>query len=120
MTTIDDRLRVLRMIESGQLTADEGAQLLAAIDENEQEANRPAARWIRVLVTDEASGRQKVNINVPVGLLGVGMRLGARFAQREGGSFDIDELLAKIRDGATGKLVDIEDRNGERVQITVE
>jgi hypothetical protein len=120
MTTSDDRLRILRMIESGQITAEDGAQLLAALDEDELEPARPTARWIRVQVTDGYSGRQKVNLNVPVGLLGVGMRLGARFAGKEAGALNIDELLARIKAGETGKLIDIEDQNGERVQIIVE
>lgn len=31
MTTTDDRLRILRMIEQGQISAEEGARLLEAI-----------------------------------------------------------------------------------------
>lgn len=120
MTTLEDRMRILRMIEGGQVTAEEGAQLLAALDEDEQAPVRPAARWIRVQVTEGSTGRQKVNVNVPVGLLGVGMRLGARFAGKEASAVNIDDLLARIKAGATGKLVDIEDQNGERVQIIVE
>ena len=121
MTTTDDRLRILRMVEQGQVTAEEGARLLGALDEDERTPSRPPAQWIWVRVTDVQSGRQKVNVNIPVGLIGVGIRLGARFSGSDGGSINAQELLASIKAGATGRLVDVEDPNsGERVEIIVE
>lgn len=119
MTTADERMRILRMIASGQISAEEGDQLLAALDENGQEAPEGTpARWINIRISDERSGRQRVNVNVPVGLLSVGMRLGARLGSVNG--VDVDALLGRIRSGSQGKLLDVRGDDGERVEISVQ
>lgn len=114
----EERMQILRMIAAGQISAEEGEQLLAALDEAEPEPAQTPARWINVRISDEQSGRQKVNVNVPIALLSVGMRLGARLGGVEG--VNVEELLDRIRSGASGKLVDVSGDNGERVEINVQ
>jgi DUF4097 and DUF4098 domain-containing protein YvlB len=118
MTSSEERLQILRMIAGGQITAEEGEQLLAALDAQQQEPPESAARWINIRISDERSGRQRVNVNVPVGLLSVGMQLGARLGTVNG--VDVDALLGRIRSGSQGKLLDIQGDDGERVEISVE
>jgi DUF4097 and DUF4098 domain-containing protein YvlB len=114
----EERLQILRMIAAGQITAEEGEQLLAALEEGQQDTAQSPARWINVRISDEESGRQKVNVNVPVGLLSVGMRLGARLGGMA--EMNVEDLLQRIRSGASGKLVDVSGNNGERVEISVQ
>jgi len=121
MTTKDERLQILRMVESGKVSAEEGARLLEALegDEGESRPSRQKARWLRVRVTDLETGRHKVNINLPMGLMNIGAKIGAKFAAPA--DFDIEELVASIRSGAQGKIIDVEDQeDGERVEIYVE
>lgn len=119
MTTAAERLQILRMIAGGQITAEEGEQLLVALDAQQQEPPEgSAARWINIRISDERSGRQRVNVNVPVGLLSVGMQLGARLGTVNG--VDVDELLGRIRSGSHGKLLDVRGDDGERVEISVQ
>ncbi len=121
MATTEERMRILRLIENGQLTAEEGARLLGAMDDNARPARQARAQWVRIRVTDMKSNRQKVNVNIPVGLIGIGLKLGARFASSANNSVNMDQLMEAIRQGATGKLVDMEDlEDGERVEIIVE
>lgn len=121
MTPTDERMQILRMVESGQVSAEEGARLLEALEGKEGEPRQPRqkARWLRVRVTDLETGRHKVNINLPMGLMDIGARIGARFAAPA--DFDMEELMASIRSGAQGKIIDVEDQeDGERVEIYVE
>jgi len=121
MATDEERLQILRILEGGQITAEEGAKLLSALEEPRKGEGRPegAPRWFRVRVTDLSTGKGKVNINLPFKLLEVGARLGAKFAAPA--ELDIDEILQAIKAGAEGKIVDIEDEEGgERVEIYVE
>lgn len=119
-TTImnEERMQILRMIAAGQISAEEGDQLLAALEEGQPEQAQSPARWINVRISDEQSGRQKVNVNIPVALLSVGMRLGARLSGVEG--VNVEELIDRVRSGASGKLVDVSGDNGERVEINVQ
>lgn len=121
MASTEERMRILRLIENGQLTAEEGARLLGAMDDSVRPARPTRAQWVRIRVTDLKSNRQKVNVNIPVGLISIGIKLGARFASSSTNNVDLDHLIEAIRQGATGKLVDVEDlEDGERIEIIVE
>ena len=126
MSLKEERFQILKMIESGTITADEGAKLLAALEEgaskSKGEPSTPGgqARWMRIRVTDLKTGRAKVNVNLPMGLVSFGMKMGARFAP-EMEEIDMEEILQAIKEGAQGKIVEVEDEeDSERVQIYIE
>ncbi|MBC8450154.1 MAG: hypothetical protein H8D78_20675 [Chloroflexi bacterium] len=122
---MEERLRVLKMIEEGTITAEQGAQLLQALQGKggQEEKEAPSGRGkpprrLRIRVTDLKSGQHKVNINMPWGLVNVGAKMGARFAPE---GIDLEELMAAIDGGAEGKIIDVVDEeDNERVEIFVE
>lgn len=124
MTTIEERMQILKMIENGQISAEEGARLLQAIEDTSQKEqaskSEHAPRWFRVRVTDMHTGKTKVNVNIPISLVNVGMRMGARFAPEVEG-LNLDQVIQAVKQGAQGKVIDVEDEeDGERVEIYVE
>lgn len=123
MSTAEERMQILKMIEARQINAEEGAQLLAALDKavkGSQAAPQGAPRWFRVRVTDLRTGKNKVNVNIPMGLVNVGIKMGARFAPEVEG-LDVDQITRAIREGAQGKIIDVEDEeDAERVEIFIE
>jgi len=122
MAIVEERLQVLKMIQSGQITAEEGIQLLEALEDRPPEA-RPSGRvrgpsQLRVRVTDLQSGRQKIDMAMPWRLVNVGLNMGARFARDE---IQVEELVEAVQAGAEGKIVDVVDaEGGERIEIFVE
>ena len=77
-------------------------------------------RWLKVRVGDLKSGRRKVSVNIPLGLMKFGLQVGRSFAP---GLRDVDweELSATLDTGEGGLLVDVQDEEDEeRVQIYVE
>ena len=125
MSTAEERLQILKMIEEGKINASEGAELIRALDQSSQKAQDPLKgtsqpRWFRVRVTDMKNGRHKVNINIPIGLVNVGMKMGARFTSEIEG-FNYEEIGEAIRNGRQGKIVDYTNKNeNERVEIFIE
>lgn len=126
MASIEERMQILKMIEDGKISAAEGAELLRALDaEKRTPRYEPlrggsAPRWFRVRVTDVASGHHKVNVNIPMGLVQVGIKMGARFAPEMEG-VDYQEIMDAIRSGQQGKIFEVVDEEGgERVEIFVE
>jgi len=125
MASTEERLRILKMIEEGTITAEEGDRLLAALEEARPKREPPRSeaappRWFRVRVTDLQSGKARVNVNIPMGLLEVGLKMGARFGSDIEG-LDFSEVAEAIRQGVQGKILDVEDaEDGERVEIYVE
>lgn len=125
MATADERLEVLEMIQSGQISAEEGARLLEALRDETTPRPTPTSagrsqrpRRLRVRVSDLETGRSRVNIDLPWNLINVGMHMGARFAPEE---IDLEEVMQALQAGTEGKIVDVEDtEDNERVEIFVE
>lgn len=125
MATVEERMKILKMVDEGQITAEEGAKLLAALSSGSRRRESSAtaagqARWFRLRVMDLRSGRSKVNVNIPMSLVHVGIKMGARFAPDVEG-LDFDEIMEAIRSGAQGKIVDwVNEEDGERIEIFIE
>jgi hypothetical protein len=61
-----------------------------------------------------------VNVNVPVGLVDFGLRMGARFAPDMAG-MDLQAIQGAVKNGYQGKIVDVDDEeDNERVEVFVE
>ena len=128
MSLKEERLQILKMLEEGKITADDAAKLLAALDVSvakEQADTTPAqlgnkAKWLRVHVTNQATGKRKVNVNLPISLVNVGLKMGAKFAP-DLDETAMDEVIEAINSGKQGKIIEIEDEeSGEQVEIFVE
>jgi len=124
MTTSEERMRILKMIEEKQITAEEGAKLLEALRATGSDAAQheevTKARWLRVRVTDRSSGKLKVNVNIPVGLVDVGLKMGARFAPEMNG-MDLSAIQTAIKGGMQGRIIEVDDEaDNERVEVFVE
>ncbi len=123
MADSDERMKILKMIEENKITAEEGTRLLAALSKGgRKREGAPAveAKWMRVRVTDLDTGKTSVNVNLPIGLVNVGLRMGARFVPDMEG-YEIEEISEALRQGLRGKIVDIVDEEeGQRVEIYVE
>jgi hypothetical protein len=123
MASVEERMKILKMIEEGKVSAEEGTKLLSALSN----ANRPVgglaasgAKWLRVRVTDVASGRSKATVQIPISLMEAGMKIGAHFAPEIDG-VNMDQLMEALRTGTTGKIIDVvDDEDGEHVEIFVE
>jgi hypothetical protein len=124
----EDRAKILQMVSEGKIDAEQAADLLNALRSQGAPDVPPApptpragkGRWLRVRVTNLNTGRAKVNVNLPFGLVRAGLKIGGKFAP-EIQDMDWEEILAAIDEGAEGKLVDVEDvEDGEKVEIFVD
>lgn len=124
MATTEERMKILKMIEEGKLSPEEGAQLLSALGRKAAPGIpglvAGGAKWLRVRVTDLNTGRSKASVQIPLALMDAGMKIGAHFAPEIDG-VNMDQLMEALRSGMTGKIIDAtDDVDGERVEIFVE
>ncbi len=131
MANSEERMKILKMIEEGKISADEGAKLLAALSETRKGIPVPprppappgmggGARWLRIRVTDTKTGRSKASVQIPLALVDAGMKIGAHFAPEVQG-VDMTNVMEALRMGVTGKIIDVVDEeDGEHVEIYVE
>ena len=124
----EERLEILRLLQAGEITADEAAQLLEALDRSEGVTRGGAATTggssgfarggsFRLRVSNSATGKANVNLSLPLGLIGAGIAVARRFAPEH--VPDPAALQASLVSGLRGKILDVDDE-GDRVEIWVE
>lgn len=136
MANAEERLKILTMLQEGKITADQAARLLEALESATKGVHKPptppvppspsihgpagGGRWMRVRVTDTDSGKTRVNIRLPLNLVSSGIKMGMRFAPEVDG-LDPNELMAWVRSGEVGQIVDVyDDEDGEHVEVFIE
>ena len=127
MDTQRSDTRSVNQLATGQISADEAARRLhepADLTEAQAAPSTPKTaltnRWLHVRVTSLETGKPKVNVNLPLAWVEMGMKIGARYSPEVAG-FDVREIVEQIQAGADGKLVEVEDLvDGERVEIFVD
>jgi len=128
MASSEERIKVLSMVQEGKITPEVASELLKALDSS----NRPKApahppmppgrpgRYFRVTVTDTESGRVRVNVRMPLGMVNAGLRMGMRFSPEVEG-LDAEQLTEALASGETGQIVDIyDDEDREHVEVFIE
>lgn len=132
------RKEILELLAKGKITADEAANLLSqpaaeqttapdvetlkkeiAIEQVPgNEGKKPS--WLHVRVRDLQSGRNKVTVNVPLGMVKFGLKIGGRFSPELNG-LDWNDLQDMMNEMESGILVDVQDEeDGEHVQVFVD
>ncbi len=140
MATMEERMKILTMVQEGKISPEDAAQLLDAINfapagaprrtappaptRPSSEEDLPALgrkpRWLRVRVTDTDSGRPRVNVRLPISMVSVGLKMGSKFAPQVEG-LDSNELMSIIESGELGQIVDVYDEeDGEHVEVFLE
>ncbi len=122
-TSTDERNRILNMIESGQITAAQAAQLLdTLLPDYEQSGGQMENRTVRVWMTDMSTNRRKMNMTatMPVYLVSMSLRLLARLVSQLNDS-TIQNVIRALEKGTTGRLLDVQDlEEGKRLEVFVE
>jgi len=133
MVASDERLKVLTMVQEGKITAEEAVQLLEALEESNSDIKRrpsqPAAppgylsrsgKWLQMRVTDTDTGKIRVNVRLPLGVVKAGLKMGMRFVPEAEG-LNKEELLNAIEQGSAGKVFDlIDEKDGEHIEVFIE
>ena len=121
----EERIQILEMVEEGKITASEAMELLNALERNQEDiVPKNKAKWLKVRV-NTMEDETKVNVNIPIALVDVGLKLAKTYDPKlkESGldKINIDEILEAVKNGAEGKIVDVEDEeNQTRVKVYVE
>jgi hypothetical protein len=142
----EERQEVLQLLAAGKITVDEAAAMLSgakqpeamkevsvekepaptAVDEYVKvepdtvpERSGSGPGWLHVRVTDMKTGKNKVQVNVPIRLVRYGLAIGRRYAP------ELEELdwnqISGFLSSEKGMLVEVEDEeDGEHVQIYVD
>ena len=80
---------------------------------------RSEPRWLRIRVGDLTTGKSKVKVNIPFGMVKFGLGLAHMFAPQEYGSSleQVGEMMAKADSGVLVDVQDVEDNEHVRIYI---
>jgi len=125
----EEKMMILKMLEEGKISADEADELLESVENGGKEEQRKAegeeasekkGKFFRIKVTDTETEKTRANIRIPLSILGIGRKLGAKFAP-ELGNLDQEQITEAINSGQMGRLLDVYDEeDGEHVEIFIE
>jgi hypothetical protein len=126
MVTSEERMKILKMINDGKITAEEGAQLLSALTQRSEKPKKISGRslagqFLRVRVTDMSTGRTKVNVNVPMKLVDAGLNIAAQFAPEMENAQMMEAVKGALSENIRGKIVDvIDEEDQEHVEVFID
>ncbi len=128
MNNQEEQMQILKMVENGQITSDEGMKLLDALGSSKR-ANKPvvySSNSDKILKVRVIEGNEdvKVNVNIPLALIEVLADVGLKFLPvdryPELKEIDIKHILDLIHSGVNGKLVDVTAGEGTLVEVLIE
>ena len=126
MVTSEERMKILKMISDGKITAEEGSRLISTLSQRSETASKVAKRslsnqMLRVRVTDMSTGKTKVNVNVPMKLVDAGLNIAAQFTPEMENAQMMEAVKEALAENMSGKIVDVVDEEDqEHVEIFIE
>ena len=126
MVTSEERMKILKMISDGKISAEEGSKLISTLSKRSKKTEKAAKRslasqMLRVRVTDLSTGKTKVNVNVPMKLVDAGLNIAAQFTPEMENAQMMEAVKEALSENMTGKIVDvIDEEDREHVEIFIE
>ncbi|RPI98266.1 MAG: hypothetical protein EHM39_08245 [Chloroflexi bacterium] len=149
--TLATRKQILEMLSAGEIDVNRATELLNQARESGPEEEIPlppvppipptspappqaraastpptaprvgGRRWLHIHVSDLSTGKARVRVNVPLGLVSFGLRVGARFTDEVDGDMIRGVMDALHDNELSGTLVEVEDiEDNERVHIFID
>ncbi len=121
----EERNRILSMVETGQVSALQAAQLLDTLVTRQAQMEpqaRPQNHTLRIWISDTSGRRSnmKMTATLPVPLVSMSLRMLARFAPQMNENA-VQHIIQAIESGVTGRVLDVQDlEEGKRLEIFVE
>ncbi len=128
---MNEKERVLKMVEEGKINAVEALKLLEALGNSNEtfgevvrvrkEEDVEKGRFLRIKIT---SNEENLNFTIPLGLVSMGINMVNQFGvdinKVEGfKQVNFEEVIKQIEKGAMGKIIDIKTEN-ESIEIFIE
>lgn len=135
---MEEKMRILKMVEEGKISAEQAVGLLDALGQAEVPADAPAANWVEPVnapgagyddkmlrvVVDTPEG-DKVNVQLPVKIVQQMLKVTGKLPIQWEGSEKIDlealttAILECIDNETLGTIVDVNASDGSTVKVYI-
>jgi hypothetical protein len=132
-----ERMKILEMIAEGQITAEEAARLLDAagagaeapapakaaapvVERKPAQLDKSKLNGRRLRVKVEETDGTRVNVNLPLSLMEIGLKIGGRFVDElQDIDAEMQMLIDAISNDVQGKIVEVDDADSH-VEVYIE
>ncbi|MDK2564290.1 hypothetical protein QOZ84_12080 [Romboutsia sedimentorum] len=124
---MEDKKRILKMVEEGKITAEEAINLLDVLDPSEKydtdkaeiiedddffDIKNDAQKGKMLFVRVKSKDGSKVKVNIPLEFIKIMGGIGSMYSNEfEKHNIDIEKLMDAIDNGFVGRIVEVEDGN---------
>ena len=117
--------RILKMVEEGKIDAAKAAELIDALNNKETSAEASVQAKEKMLKVRILSSKgEKVNVNLPIKFVKASIKAFGKIPVNIQGdtnhNIDMQAIEDAIENGIEGKIVDIDDNNGDKVEVVIE
>ena len=126
---MNEKLKILEMVQNGTVSPQEGAELLKALEQPQSSTSikprESKRRFLKIKVNSSEGDR--VNVQIPLEFATLALR-GTKKAnilqldklEKMNVDLDTDLIIQMIEEGTIGDIVDIEDADGDTVKVWIE
>ncbi|MEN3046403.1 MAG: hypothetical protein ABDH49_05425 [Candidatus Hydrothermales bacterium] len=110
--------KILKMVETGKLKAEEAEKLIEAILDIQKKTS--TARFLKIKIEDKNG--DKLNMSIPIGLIKIATKFipKEKKEQLKEKNIDLEEIISTIKEQTEGEIINIEEKNGSFVKIWIE
>lgn len=121
----EERIRILNMVKAGTISLEEADSLLQSMEESDSSTPKTLGKGKFLRIRIKSEGDEKVNVNVPLSVARWALTMvpeNVKDKLRSGEhSIELEDILQHLHEGMEGeKLVDIQDEDGNLVEIYVD
>lgn len=122
----NDIARILKMVEEGKMTSEEASELISVLDTNKKKSSKSMLLGKMFRIRVKSGDSDKVNINIPLALIrgvlkmGHGIASSIPEAKQYAEQLDINLIMHAIENDIDGKIIDVQDENGDIVEVYIE
>ena len=122
ISLLPDLARILG-VTVDELLSGKPAEIQPAVRMLPEESRKDIKDMMLRIVVDSAAG-DKVRVNLPMGLVQVGIETGMEMPQISGNdalkNIDLKKIMEMVSQGAVGNLIEVDSADGDTVRIFVE
>lgn len=114
--------RILKMVEEGKITSDQASDLIDALKENQSNQEQPKSSEKNLKVNIISHKGKNVNVKFPLKFVKGIIKATGKMPVHINGSEEIDmkAFAEAIENEVTGKIVEINTKEGDYIEVVIE
>ena len=125
---MDTKTKILDMVKEGKISTEDALKLLEGLDKPKEESKSSPyssidPQWLKIRAIDK-DGNIFINLAFPLSIISIGFKFISQLSPEIKTSGlteeDLDSVFEAVKNGITGKILDIKADDGSNIEIVIE